>query len=71
MVRLTINPAETDNLTTAPALPSTVPAEKRNMQPPAAVPTSSSPEPEAVKSIVFLVYLYSYVCLYYNWGCNI
>ncbi|KAL9822025.1 multiple PDZ domain protein isoform 8-T11 [Geothlypis trichas] len=50
MVRLTINPAETDNLTTAPALPSTVPAEKRNMQPPAAVPTSSSPEPEAVKN---------------------
>ncbi|XP_036258810.1 multiple PDZ domain protein isoform X12 [Molothrus ater] len=50
VVRLTINPTETDNLTTAPALPSTVPAEKRNMQPPAAVPTSSSPEPEAVKN---------------------
>ncbi|XP_059693120.1 multiple PDZ domain protein isoform X10 [Haemorhous mexicanus] len=50
VVRLTINPAETDNLTTAPALPSTVPAEKRNMQPPAALPTSSSPEPEAVKN---------------------
>ncbi|NXM61672.1 MPDZ protein, partial [Illadopsis cleaveri] len=51
MVRLTINPAETDNLTTAPAPPSTVPAEKRNMPPPAAaVPTSSSPEPEAVKN---------------------
>ncbi|XP_012433199.2 multiple PDZ domain protein isoform X1 [Taeniopygia guttata] len=50
VVRLTINPAETDNLTTAPAPPSTVPAEKRNMQPPAAVPTSSSPEPEAVKN---------------------
>ncbi|NWS30864.1 MPDZ protein, partial [Polioptila caerulea] len=50
VVRLTINPAETDNLTTAPAPPSTGPAEKRNMQPPAAVPTSSSPEPEAVKN---------------------
>ncbi|KAF4802934.1 Multiple PDZ domain protein [Turdus rufiventris] len=50
VVRLTINPAETDNLTTAPAPPSTVPAEKRNMQPPAPVPTSSSPEPEAVKN---------------------
>ncbi|XP_039585566.1 multiple PDZ domain protein isoform X3 [Passer montanus] len=50
VVRLTINPAETDSLTTAPALPSTVPAEKRNIQPPAAVPTSISPEPEAVKN---------------------
>uniref|UniRef100_A0A8C3VC78 Multiple PDZ domain crumbs cell polarity complex component n=1 Tax=Catharus ustulatus TaxID=91951 RepID=A0A8C3VC78_CATUS len=50
VVRLTINPAETGNLTTAPAPPSTVPAEKRNMQPPAPVPTSSSPEPEAVKN---------------------
>ncbi|XP_054137577.1 multiple PDZ domain protein isoform X16 [Melozone crissalis] len=50
VVRLTINPAETDNLTTAPALPITVPAEKRNMQLAAAVPTSSSPEPEAVKN---------------------
>uniref|UniRef100_A0A8D2N0K1 Multiple PDZ domain protein n=1 Tax=Zonotrichia albicollis TaxID=44394 RepID=A0A8D2N0K1_ZONAL len=42
VVRLTINPAETDNLTTAPALPSTVPAEKRNMQLAAAVPTSNT-----------------------------
>ncbi|NXE36523.1 MPDZ protein, partial [Ptilorrhoa leucosticta] len=50
VVRLTINPAETDNLTTAPAPSYTVPAEKRNMQPPAAVPPSSSPEPEAVKN---------------------
>ncbi|KAI1239967.1 hypothetical protein IHE44_0011408 [Lamprotornis superbus] len=50
VVRLTINPAETDNLTIAPAPSSTVPAEKRNMQPPAAVPTSTSPEPEAVKN---------------------
>ncbi|XP_058279972.1 multiple PDZ domain protein isoform X2 [Hirundo rustica] len=49
VVRLTINPAETDNLTTA-APPNTVPAEKRNVQPQAAVPTSSSPEPEAVKN---------------------
>ncbi|NWX54297.1 MPDZ protein, partial [Promerops cafer] len=50
VVKLTINAAETDNLTTASATPSTVSAEKRNMQPPAAVPTSSSPEPEAVKN---------------------
>ncbi|NWY14117.1 MPDZ protein, partial [Aphelocoma coerulescens] len=50
VVRLTINPAETDNLSTAPAPSSTVPAEKRNIQPPAAVPPSSSPEPEAVKN---------------------
>ncbi|NWW58995.1 MPDZ protein, partial [Ifrita kowaldi] len=50
VVRLTINPAETDSLTTAPTPSSTVPAEKRSMQPPAAVPTSSSPEPEAVKN---------------------
>ncbi|NXY05167.1 MPDZ protein, partial [Pteruthius melanotis] len=50
VVRLTINPAETDNLTTAPAHSSTAPAEKRNMQPPAAVPPSSSPEPEPVKN---------------------
>ncbi|NXE96594.1 MPDZ protein, partial [Menura novaehollandiae] len=50
MVRLTINSAETDNLTAAPVPSSTVPAEKRNMQPPATVPTSSSPEPEVVKN---------------------
>ncbi|KAM4753787.1 multiple PDZ domain protein isoform 7-T7 [Cyanocitta cristata] len=50
VVRLTINPAETDNLSTAPAPSSTVPVEKRNIQPPAAVPPSSSPEPEAVKN---------------------
>uniref|UniRef100_A0A803W1E1 Multiple PDZ domain protein n=1 Tax=Ficedula albicollis TaxID=59894 RepID=A0A803W1E1_FICAL len=50
VVRLTINPAEANNLTTAPGPPTTVPAEKRNMQPPAAVPPSSSPEPEAVKN---------------------
>uniref|UniRef100_A0A8C0UZ70 Multiple PDZ domain crumbs cell polarity complex component n=1 Tax=Cyanistes caeruleus TaxID=156563 RepID=A0A8C0UZ70_CYACU len=62
VVRLAINPAETDNLTTAPAPPSTVPAEKRNMQPLAAVPASSSPEPEAVKSNLILVCLYSLGC---------
>ncbi|NWW71917.1 MPDZ protein, partial [Climacteris rufus] len=50
MVRLTINSAEADNLIAAPVPSSTVPAEKRNMQPPANVPTSSSPEPEAVKN---------------------
>ncbi|XP_053909590.1 multiple PDZ domain protein isoform X6 [Cuculus canorus] len=50
MVRLTINSAEPDSLTAAPVTSSTVLAEKRNMQPPASVPSSSSPEPEAVKS---------------------
>ncbi|NXN78201.1 MPDZ protein, partial [Bombycilla garrulus] len=50
VVRLTINPAETDNLITAPAAPSTVPADRRNVQPPAAVPTSSLQEPETVKN---------------------
>ncbi|NXH60245.1 MPDZ protein, partial [Rhabdornis inornatus] len=50
VVRLTITSAETDNLTTAPAPANTVPTEKRNMQPPVAVPTSASPEPEAVKN---------------------
>ncbi|KAF1433099.1 Multiple PDZ domain protein, partial [Spheniscus magellanicus] len=50
MVRLTINSAETDSLTAAPVPSSAAPAERRNMQPPATVPSSSSPEPEAVKS---------------------
>ncbi|KFV56839.1 Multiple PDZ domain protein, partial [Gavia stellata] len=50
MVRLTINSAETGNLTAAPVPSSTAPAERRNMQPPATVPSSSSPEPEAVKN---------------------
>ncbi|KAM6364221.1 multiple PDZ domain protein isoform 13-T13 [Pluvialis apricaria] len=50
MVRLTINSAETDSLTAAPVPSSTAPAERRNMQPPATVPSSSSPEPEAVKN---------------------
>ncbi|XP_027739518.1 multiple PDZ domain protein isoform X10 [Empidonax traillii] len=49
-VRLTINSVEMDNLTAAPVPSSTAPAEKRNMQPPATVPASSSPEPEAVKN---------------------
>ncbi|NXJ98122.1 MPDZ protein, partial [Corythaixoides concolor] len=48
MVRLTINSAETDSLTTAPVPSSTASAERKNMQPPA--PSSSSPEPEAVKN---------------------
>ncbi|XP_010289127.1 PREDICTED: multiple PDZ domain protein [Phaethon lepturus] len=50
MVRLTINSAETDSLTAAPVPSSTAPAERRNMQPPATVPSSNSPEPEAVKN---------------------
>ncbi|XP_057230509.1 multiple PDZ domain protein isoform X6 [Malurus melanocephalus] len=50
MVRLTINSVETENLTIAPVPSSTIPAEKRNLQPPATVPTSSSPEPDAVKN---------------------
>ncbi|NXF11137.1 MPDZ protein, partial [Smithornis capensis] len=49
-VRLTVNSAETDNLTVAPVTSSTAPAERRNMQPPATVPASSSPEPETVKN---------------------
>ncbi|XP_075303309.1 multiple PDZ domain protein isoform X4 [Opisthocomus hoazin] len=50
MVRLTINSAEMDSLTAAPGPSSTTPAERRNMQPPASLPSSSSPEPEAVKN---------------------
>ncbi|XP_049650657.1 multiple PDZ domain protein isoform X8 [Accipiter gentilis] len=50
MVKLTINSAEMDRLTAAPVPSSTAPAERRNMQPPATVPSSSSPEPEAVKN---------------------
>ncbi|NXS66794.1 MPDZ protein, partial [Pandion haliaetus] len=50
MVKLTINSAETDSLTAVPVPSSTAPAERRNMQPPASVPSSSSPEPEAVKN---------------------
>ncbi|NXN76551.1 MPDZ protein, partial [Himantopus himantopus] len=50
MVRLTINSAEADSLTAAPVPSSTAPAERSSMQLPAAVPSSSSPEPEAVKN---------------------
>ncbi|KAM6328457.1 multiple PDZ domain protein [Alca torda] len=50
MVRLTINSAETDSLTAPPIPSGTAPAERRNVQPPATVPSSSSPEPEAVKN---------------------
>ncbi|NWX45690.1 MPDZ protein, partial [Steatornis caripensis] len=50
MVRLTINSAEIDSLTAPPVPSSTAPAERRNMQPSAAVPSSSSPEPDAVKN---------------------
>ncbi|XP_035165402.1 multiple PDZ domain protein isoform X15 [Oxyura jamaicensis] len=48
MVRLTVNSAQAGSLTTTSV--STAPAERRNIQPPATVPSSSSPEPEAVKS---------------------
>ncbi|NXJ63541.1 MPDZ protein, partial [Rostratula benghalensis] len=50
MVRLTINSAETDSLTAAPVPSTTASAERRNMQPLATAPSSSSPEPEAVKN---------------------
>ncbi|XP_074022453.1 multiple PDZ domain protein [Numenius arquata] len=50
MVRLTINSAEMDSLTAAPVPSSTAPAERRNMQLPTTAPSSSSPEPEAVKN---------------------
>ncbi|KAM6034482.1 multiple PDZ domain protein isoform 2-T2 [Chlamydotis macqueenii] len=50
MVRLTINSAETDSLTATPVSSCSAPAERRSMQLPATVPSSSSPEPEAVKN---------------------
>ncbi|KFQ49496.1 Multiple PDZ domain protein, partial [Nestor notabilis] len=50
VVRLTINSVETDSLSAAPVPPSTGPAERRSMQPPAHLPSSSSPEPEAMKN---------------------
>uniref|UniRef100_A0A8C8BM00 Multiple PDZ domain protein n=1 Tax=Otus sunia TaxID=257818 RepID=A0A8C8BM00_9STRI len=50
MVRLTINSAETDSLTAAPVPSSTAPAERRNVQLPATVASSSSPEPEPVRN---------------------
>ncbi|XP_064295165.1 multiple PDZ domain protein isoform X17 [Phalacrocorax carbo] len=49
-VRLTINSAETDSLAAAPVPSNTAQTERKNMQLPAAVPSSSSPEPEAVKN---------------------
>ncbi|XP_074935793.1 multiple PDZ domain protein isoform X31 [Phalacrocorax aristotelis] len=49
-VRLTINSAETDSLAAAPVPSNTAQTERKNMQLPATVPSSSSPEPEAVKS---------------------
>lgn len=56
MVRLTVNSAEVDSSTAAPVPSITAPAERRNIQPSVIVPFSSSPEPEAVKSKVLLVY---------------
>ncbi|NXC70632.1 MPDZ protein, partial [Anhinga anhinga] len=49
-VRLTINSAETDSLTAAPVASSTAQTERKNMQLLATIPSSSSPEPEAVKN---------------------
>ncbi|NXO58013.1 MPDZ protein, partial [Aramus guarauna] len=49
-VRLTINSTEMDSLTAAPVPSSTAPAERRNLQAPATIPSSSSPEPEAAKN---------------------
>ncbi|XP_048786930.1 multiple PDZ domain protein isoform X4 [Lagopus muta] len=49
-VKLTINSAEPDSQTIAPVLSSTASAERRNIQPPTAVCSSNSPEPEAVKN---------------------
>ncbi|XP_010177107.1 PREDICTED: multiple PDZ domain protein-like [Mesitornis unicolor] len=46
VVKLTINSAETDSVTAAPVPSNMVPAERKNMQPPAAVPSPCSPEPE-------------------------
>uniref|UniRef100_A0A672V0D2 Multiple PDZ domain protein n=1 Tax=Strigops habroptila TaxID=2489341 RepID=A0A672V0D2_STRHB len=42
MVKLTINSVETDSLTAAPVPPSTAPAERRSMQPPASLPSSNT-----------------------------
>ncbi|XP_074788066.1 multiple PDZ domain protein [Athene noctua] len=50
MVRLTISSAETDSLTAAAVPSSTAPAEKRNVQLPATVASSISPEPEPVRN---------------------
>ncbi|KFO94148.1 Multiple PDZ domain protein, partial [Buceros rhinoceros silvestris] len=50
VVRLTVSSAEADNMTAALGPSSTGPSERRNIQLPATVPSSSSPEPEAVKN---------------------
>ncbi|XP_010000221.1 PREDICTED: multiple PDZ domain protein [Chaetura pelagica] len=50
MVRLTVNSAGMESLPAAPGPSSTATAERRNIQLPATVPSSSSPEPEAVKN---------------------
>uniref|UniRef100_A0A803YMU8 Multiple PDZ domain protein n=1 Tax=Meleagris gallopavo TaxID=9103 RepID=A0A803YMU8_MELGA len=49
-VKLTINSPETDSQTIAPVLSSAGSAERRNIQPPKPVCSSSTPEPEAVKN---------------------
>ncbi|XP_065601565.1 multiple PDZ domain protein isoform X2 [Cyrtonyx montezumae] len=49
-VRLTINSAEEDSPSIAPVPSSTASAERRNIQPPASVCSSNSPEPETVKN---------------------
>ncbi|NXO01667.1 MPDZ protein, partial [Rhinopomastus cyanomelas] len=49
-VKLTINSAETDMTSAAPVPSSIASAERRNIQLPATIPPSSSPEPESVKS---------------------
>ncbi|KAM6301609.1 multiple PDZ domain protein [Podargus strigoides] len=50
VVRLTVSSAEMDSLTAAPGPSSTAPGDRRTVQLPATVPSSSSPEPEPVKN---------------------
>ncbi|NXC40622.1 MPDZ protein, partial [Penelope pileata] len=50
VVRLTVNSAEADSQNVAPIPSSTALTERRNIQPPATVHSSNSPEPEAVKN---------------------
>ncbi|KAM8792576.1 multiple PDZ domain protein [Eudromia elegans] len=49
-VKLTINSAELDSLTSAPVPAGSALAERRNIQQPATAPASGSPEPEAVRN---------------------
>ncbi|XP_064357651.1 multiple PDZ domain protein isoform X12 [Dromaius novaehollandiae] len=49
-VKLTINSVELDSLTAGPIPAGTALAERRNIQQPATVPPSGSPEPEAVRN---------------------